>query len=170
MREKPVWLLDVDGVINVDQPSAWGVKSEKAQVEISETERYEMRWAPPLITEIRKIHVGDLAQVMWCSTWCQWASKLEMLWRLPRFDRAFEIHDGYRQMREHKVKAARSVLASGRPLIWTDDDAFPTRPSELSEFRGSDTLLIAPNPIMGLKPQHIATIRAFCLGVQNPED
>lgn len=158
----PVWLLDVDGVINVDSPQ-WGQKLATGRA-TALGHAYGLRWAPKLIDAIRDIHTSGLAEVTWCTTWCAWADQLETLWDLPKFNRAFTDEDSrYTRTRRLKMKSALGVIKVGRPLIWTDDDAFMLHGLRFDELtRDRRSLLIKPYPTTGLKPRHIDDIRKFC--------
>lgn len=156
----PVWLLDVDGVINVDSPQ-WGQKPATGRA-TALGHTYDLHWAPKLVEAIRQIHEGEMAEVVWCTTWCAWADQLEALWELPRFDRAFAEEDP-RYVHRLKMESALGVIKVGRPLIWTDDDAFMEHGPRYDDLtRNGRSLLIRPRNTVGLKPRHIDEISEFC--------
>lgn len=127
IADQPVWLLDVDGVINANRPG-WGAPPRRESV-WSPTDRqsYLLRWAPALIDRIRDLHARGAVEVRWCTTWCHEASILENLWRLPVLARAITVSPMPRgsDCWPHKIAAAQAVLDAGRRLIWTDDEAIP---------------------------------------------
>jgi hypothetical protein len=158
--DQPVWLLDVDGVINASRPG-WGAAPRSGTV-YSGSDAYRMRWAPALLDRIRALHRADGVEIRWCSTWCADADQLERLFALPRLARAWSEHLSASAAAEAKLTAAREVLARGRRLIWTDDAEAPTCGpvhDELTE--DGRALLIAPSPGRGLQPGHMAAIEAF---------
>jgi len=164
--ELPVWLLDVDGVINASRPG-WGGAPRKEHVwSISDHQSYLMRWAPALIDRIRDLHASGRVEVRWCSTWCPDAEALERLWQLPPLERALTevpVPKGSYGW-PLKVEAARTVLDGGRRLVWTDDEAVPTDGALHDELTADGrALLIAPNPTRGLQPDHLDDIEAFLL-------
>jgi hypothetical protein len=53
---RPVWLLDVDGVVNVARPG-WGAAPRSGNAYSGAT-AYRMRWAPTLIERIRLRRAG----------------------------------------------------------------------------------------------------------------
>jgi len=60
--DRPVWLLDVDGVINVARPG-WGAAPRSGNA-YSAGQAYRMRWAPALVERIRALHrAGSVALV-----------------------------------------------------------------------------------------------------------
>lgn len=155
----PIWLLDVDGVINCTS-GGWHGSPWQAWISDSRGRDWKIRWAPSLVREIREIHESGLAEVRWCTTWCEGDSvrKLERLWNLPRLRSAFradpadlQVYDGLKQ-----AVAMRTLAEENRPVIWTDDLA-PPRTS-----RGARWLTIKPKSATGLRPHHIVAIRMFC--------
>ncbi|WP_047891756.1 hypothetical protein [Micromonospora sp. RV43] len=156
----PVWLLDVDGVINASRPG-WNAVPWKGYAYENATE-HKIRWAPQLIARIYELHRASLVEIRWCSTWCAYADQLERLFRLPPLGRAF--HDDVRGIAASiaKLAAVRQVLAERRPLIWTDDDETPTAGPLYDELTaGGQALLIRPRTGRGLRPQHLDAIEAF---------
>ncbi|WP_433066693.1 hypothetical protein [Dactylosporangium sp. CS-033363] len=156
MRRAPVWLLDVDGVVNTRRP-LWGAELRRGTAR-SEGVDWPIRWAPALVDRIRWLHGEGIVEVRWCSTWCADADALERLFGLPALGRAFGAGapDGA------KLAAARGVLASGRRLVWTDDVEVPRDGPVLGELTaGGKGLLIRPHPRRGLRPRDLARIEAF---------
>jgi hypothetical protein len=164
LRRPPVWLMDVDGVLNVSHPG-WGGAPQR-QFVWSQTDQttYPMRWAPVLIDRIRSLHVDGRVEIRWCTTWCPDADELERLWRLPELERALVADPMPRGAAcwPLKLAAAKAVLADGRRLIWTDDDALPKPGAARDELTaGGLALLIAPRPRRGLRPDDLDRIEAF---------
>jgi hypothetical protein len=164
LRRPPVWLLDVDGVLNASRP-AWSATPRHRSV-WSHTDQasYPLRWAPELIARIRALHVEGRAEVRWCTTWCLDADELEHLWGLPELERALTADPMPRGSAcwPLKLAAARAVLDDGRRLIWTDDDALPKPGPERDELTANGlALLIAPRPHRGLTPADLDRIEAF---------
>jgi hypothetical protein len=65
-HQRPVWLLDVDGVINGTGRAGWQ-QAPRAGTAFASGIGYRMRWAPQLIAGIRALlpHVD----VSWATTW-----------------------------------------------------------------------------------------------------
>lgn len=169
MDERPVWLLDVDGVIN-GQRAGWHAAPARASITDHWGYTWELAWSWPLISAIRGIHREGLAEVVWCTTWCPSADLLEAKWSLPELRRAWtdDLH-GYART-EAKYAAARKVIADGRRLLWTDDDAFPATGARVEEFLGRRSLLIKPNQGRGLRPEHLDLIHEFLAGGDGPDE
>jgi hypothetical protein len=64
MSLPPVWLLDVDGVINAARPG-WGAKPRSGMAS-SMAVGWRMRWAPALVRRIRDVHTTGALEVRWC--------------------------------------------------------------------------------------------------------
>ncbi|WP_432842085.1 hypothetical protein [Dactylosporangium sp. CA-092794] len=156
VTEPPVWLLDVDGVINVERPG-WGGAPRNGRA-VAEGIEWPMRWAPALRARIRRLHRDRIVEVRWCSTWCAWPGELERVFRL-RFARAFGVVP---DASAAKLAAARAVLAGGRRLVWTDDAEVPEQGAVFEELTAHGRgLLIRPDEECGLLPVHLDEIAAF---------
>lgn len=155
---RPVWLLDVDGVLNATRPG-WGAAPRNGTA-YGGGHPYQVRWAPALITRIRALR--DSVTLRWCTTWCADADQIERLFTLPRLERAWTDPISHTEAPAAKLAAARTVLAQGHRLIWTDDDAVPTSGPIHDELVATGrALLIAPLPTRGLQPDHLDTIETF---------
>jgi hypothetical protein len=157
----PVWLLDLDGVVNATRPG-WGGPPRRGVV-YAESQEWRIRWAPALVDRIRALVVAGAVEVRWCTTWCAWTDQFERMWRLPELPRTFTEPINGRAAAEAKLAAARKVLADGRRLIWTDDDEVPLFGPLYDELAaGGRGLLIRPASNRGLQPEHMDLIEAFC--------
>ncbi|MFV2009252.1 MULTISPECIES: hypothetical protein [unclassified Micromonospora] len=155
-----VWVLDVDGVVNVTRPG-WGAAPCNGTAHVGAVE-YRLRWAPALIDRIRAMHRAGAVEIRWCSTWCVEADQVERLFGLPRLGRSWTHEMSTSTAAGAKLGAAREVVAQGRPLIWTDDAETPTSGPVYEELTASGrALLIAPLPNRGLQPAHLDQIEAF---------
>lgn len=154
MTASTVWLLDVDGVLNANKPG-WSAAPYQGRA-YADVDEFKLRWAPALIERIKGIHRPGLVDVVWCTTWCPWADQVERLMGLPEFGRAWTDDKRGWHAREAKRGAARDVIASGRRLVWTDDDAIPYDRTGLE-----GALLIAPRVVRGLQPDDLDAIEAF---------
>ena len=160
----PVWLLDVDGVLNALHPG-WDSPAQQG-VAVAYGTAFRLRWAPALVDRIARLHRSGSVEVRWATTWVDEIDQVERLLRLPRFPTAFT-----------GLGAAPSVQATGRkwaaalevveeerrPLLWTDDDAIPAWEDGVQRLgaTGLPVMLVAPDPRTGLQPEHLAAIEAF---------
>lgn len=158
----PVWLLDVDGVINARRPGWGGPPRKRGCWSASDAYEYTICWAPPLIDRIRDLHETGIVEVRWCTTWCCNADALERLWALPPLPRAFTAPVKGDEASAAKLAAVRRVLAEGRRLVWTDDTEVPTSGDLHDELIADGrALLIRPKGATGLQPEHLDAIERF---------
>lgn len=156
----PVWLLDVDGVLNANRPG-WGA-APRTGYATADGVRYQFRWAPKLISEIRDLGNSGLVEINWCTTWCAYIDQIESIFDLPGFSRSFtEDHRDRQLTLETKHLAAMEVIDTGRRLIWTDDDVIPTSGALFRSLTAAGSLLISPDWRKGLQPEHIDQIKEF---------
>lgn len=153
------WLLDVDGVINATK-AGWSAKPYSGTA-YCEGRGWRMRWAPQLISRIRKIHAEGSVSIVWATSWCGYTDQLEQLFKLPPLLSAAST----RMEGSDKYKAALAVVESGEKLIWTDDEFTPEFGpwyDELTKYNSS--LLIRPSPRRGLRSTDLDRIDQFILG------
>lgn len=148
----PVWLLDVDGVINATRP-AWGAATRTSHAS-ADGHNWRIRWAPHLTARINQIATSGLADVRWCSTWCGQTSQLEAMFGLPAFPPAFI--PGSERVEDQKTAAAWDVINSGRSLIWTDDEIPYHVADQITQT--SMALIVRPNERRGLTPADMDAI------------
>jgi hypothetical protein len=159
---RPVWLLDVDGVLNADKPG-WGAAPRRVQVFSHHVSReFTIRFAPDLIERVRRINRDGLVEIRWCTTWCGDTDGLEKVFVLPAFGASWtDYYDGD-AARQAKLAAARAVLADGRRLVWTDDSEVPEDGDVHDELtKAGNALLIRPDARYGLQPADLDAIEAF---------
>jgi hypothetical protein len=162
VRHPPVWLLDVDGVINTRRP-LWGPELRRGAARSAGVD-WPIRWAPALIAHIRRLAVAGVVEVRWCTTWCPDADVLERLFDLPPLGSSLTAADlsGVQDTDTVKLAAARRVLAERRRLVWTDDTAVPiSGPLARELTAGGRGLLIRPHPRRGLRPSDLTRIESF---------
>lgn len=156
----PVWLLDVDGVVNVRRP-CWHAAPHRGHAYADGAE-WSMRWAPALTSRIARLHRDGVVEVRWCTSWCAHASQLERLFGLPELGRAFTGNLDGSGAAALKLAAAWAVLAGGRRLVWTDDEEVPEPGPMLDQLSaGGRALLIRPDARRGLAPAHLDEIETF---------
>jgi hypothetical protein len=160
MTDLPVWLLDVDDVINASKPG-WGAAPWSARVQDSTGMEWRVRWAPALLNRVRALQRTGTVEIVWCTTWCPEARRLEQLWGLPELRCAWTNDRFGAEAVEAKQAAALDVVRAGRRLVWTDDDAIPTSGELVDELEAAGALLIRPAKNRGLQPADMDAIEAF---------
>lgn len=167
MSEKPVWLLDVDGVINAlsarPPVSYWHRGSQWSHERIN---GYMILWSHDVVRFIREVHEEGLAEVRWHSTWQHLANEfLSPAMNLPQF----EVMDA-RPIAScrywWKIDGATEVLTSGRRILWTDDDLAYSHDEVVAEIALSPgNLVLSPRSEVGLLPRDLKRIATY-LGIQ----
>jgi hypothetical protein len=157
----PVWLLDVDGVLNCPRPG-WGTPVRHGRLVAELGIAYDLFWADEAIDFVRRVHEEGLAEVRWATTWVGWTHLLEQLWDLASLPEAFA--GDVESPGEEKLPAALAVVEDEhRPLVWTDDDRIPPTGEARDRLIGADqpTLLLTPDPVRGLRPSDAEMIETF---------
>ena len=159
--DRPLWLLDVDGVLNANRPG-WGA-APRYRMAYIRGEGWRIRWAPKLMARIRQLATD--VEIQWATTWIGATAQLETMFELPHFASAYSApaprYAGFGPSHASlKLDAAARALTEGRRLIWTDDDAIPP-PWLAREDLGARALFIAPKPNRGLQPAHLDAIEEF---------
>lgn len=160
--ETPIWLLDVDGVLNAvcypdRPPRTW--QRWRSGIASAGGERFMITFAPELMAGIRELHEAGAVEVRWLTTWAREANDgLRELLELPAFPVAGEPEYAGAWW---KLPCAVRAAEEDRPLIWTDDDLDA---SVAARRWAADVgvLAIAPDPAIGLTPADLDAIRTFC--------
>jgi hypothetical protein len=177
----PVWLLDVDGVVNAisrkPDRSVWPADQWITGTANADGTDWPILAARPVIDFIRQVHGSGRAEVRWHTTWQRDAANLAKLLDLPEF----EVQDcpEFATRRQSlgglsptavraawwKLPAAERVVGGeGRALVWTDDDAaWPVMPREAAAdlARCAPTLIVTPQTHLGLTGKHLRKISDF---------
>lgn len=178
--EPPVWLLDIDGVVNALArvlPSAgwpreaWVQRLVRADIPDRGLMSVPVLAAQPVLDFITHVHESGAAEIRWHSTWRTAAvTTLGPALGLPAIPVSIAPEWGENVAMWWKIPAARRVAEAGRRLVWTDDqltiygtDA-RNEPELTALERWSGALLLSTDPELGLSPDDLRTIAAF-LGV-----
>jgi hypothetical protein len=167
---KPVWLLDIDGVINaLESPGpplhAWPAGCWRT---VQAESAHQLSWpivaAQPVLDFIWMVHTKGLAEIRWHTSWQEFANNVSRELDLPELPlQPAPEFDEPISLTWWKLPAARRVLSEGRRLIWTDDDVG----SELSRVERRElkatgrALLLCPDTKTGLRHRHLKRIESF---------
>jgi len=178
----PVWLLDVDGVLNARRPGWDGAAAQG--IARHGDRRFRLTWSPELVDQITALHNGGGVEIRWATTWVDHIDQVQTLLRLPAFPLAFvgtapssrsgggvrgagpdpDLSDLAWETVARKTRAALAVVeVEGRALVWTDDDAIPVGGPARKRLDGSGqpSLLIAPDTVHGLTPDQMHRVADF---------
>ena len=160
----PVWLLDIDGVINAFRRQPQGSWPRRSWIR-TRVAGYEIVAALPVIAFLREVHRDGLAEIRWHTTWQEKALDVGDALSLPTFHVQASPEFAERDADEvwWKLPAARRVLEGGRPVVWTDDDAEYLAPGDRKQLTliGPQLLIVAPDETTGLNQADLDRIRLF---------
>jgi hypothetical protein len=172
--KRPVWLLDIDGVINAlanEYPTQIWPQGQWVTVHMDFGSEGTVRVdaAEPVLEFIRKVHAKRAAEIRWHTTWQKEALRLAEALDLPELwvqEAAYEFdnrEDYLRRDKWWKYPAAwRVVGQEKRPLVWTDDDIVDLVQRDVNSLASAgQTLLIAPTSTYGLTKQQLGRIAEF---------
>ena len=147
---KPVWLLDIDGVLNYF-PIKAPLDAGRDRATLPGYGVFNFTWDKALIGFIQDVIRDDEIEVRWATTWVSHIEEPERIFGF-KAPLAFDKMSPYAKQQA----AIDVVFQERRPLIWTDDDVVPDDldHSGLRESlmgSGVPTLLIRPNPREGLR-------------------
>lgn len=166
----PVWLLDIDGVINAavgtNRPPthAWPAEDwidTKAQ---GRSQTWRILAARPVLDFIRTTHEQGRAEIRWHTTWQDKAAEVATALDLPTFavQEAPELYAVEEQLRRGqwwKLPAVWRVLADGQRVVWTDDDAsWDLTPQQKAALAAASCHVVSPDPQTGLCRRHLRDI------------
>lgn len=161
---RPVWLLDIDGVLNAYAyqrrvHDEWEDVDHR-RLKIPHHGTFPLWVAGEVLAFVRGVHDATLADILWCTTWLDAANEVfAPAFGLPEFPvggRPAGITDY-----TWKSDAARAVAASGRALVWTDDDAITEQDRRL--LNQPHHLLLSPDPRTGLDADDLRLIEEHLL-------
>lgn len=188
MTDKPVWLLDVDGVLNAvsrDMPNTHPAESWHHD-EVNASGTYYAAFFPIWWSEVVRdfiVEMSDLVDIRWHTTWQEAAQNLADVMGLPTFPVAECPEFHYERMRDYPQygyggnwwkmdTALRVVNEEERTLIWTDDDLGRWEVKAFQEnltVKDVKSLLVTPSTNVGLSPNNLKGIRSFVSNSEKEE-
>ncbi|MGQ0842570.1 MAG: HAD domain-containing protein [Sporichthyaceae bacterium] len=186
MSLPPLWLLDVDGVLNAvtGTPDRQVWDDWQSGSAVADGVPWPIWFSPTVQRTVRRLHEEGLAEVRWLTTWGDNANgELRQLLDLPALRvvgahlaapapvDTFETSHGEAVAARTaagewwKLQALRELWEreGERPLVWTDDDLarFPAA-GAWAERHVPARLLLAPRRNLGLTPRLLAEVERFC--------
>lgn len=186
----PLWLLDVDGVLNAvtGKPDRTVWPDWSSGTATAEGRSWPIWFSPTVAGTVARLHTDGLADVRWLTSWGHDANgPLRRLLGLPALrvagtadEQALRDAAAAASVRAHadlgtaaadpltgrwwKFDIVRALHAADptRRILWTDDDLrFETR---INAWMSTHThsLLIAPRSQLGITPKLLRQIREFC--------
>lgn len=163
---RPLWLLDIDGVINspvLEPPTeVWPdwIKTKARS--------YSGTWRIHTAVEVRDFikhcHETGLAEIRWHSTWQECSNNVGGVVDLP----AFPIQDAPEALRSRfsdspwwKLPAVWREVVTGRPVLWTDDDMDYLTTEQRATLTAAGCKMIQPDGGTGLSPTDLKEIQEY---------
>lgn len=151
-RERPVWFLDVDGVVSpYGVTDAWSgdtLLSGAIDTDLA------VPYRPDVLASIQQVHLAGWAEVRWLTTWDEEALSDWGRVGFGPFAMAPRPSGGDRSNWKFRVVAAWLAKDPHRRAVWTDDDATPHGHA----LDPRHLLVIAPDHAVGLTNRHVEAI------------
>lgn len=177
---KPLWFVDVDGVINalVDYANKphFGSYSDWQTINVN---GYPIVFSPTMVQSINALSAN--IDIVFFSTWAEPAVRdlapalgldIKSFLRSDGTNSSFDYQGNDASKRWWKLNGILDHINNDqRPFIWTDDDMNNEVQRAIygrAAFEGVDNLLIAPNSKIGLTNQHMEMIEAFVSRASQP--
>lgn len=171
---KPLWLLDIDGVLNAvcTKPNwhmwpkdSWSFRRVGNRIG-KDRGQPKNGWgcwvAQPVVDFITEAHEEGRAEIVWHTTWQHEANDFGKAFGLPTFD----IWDApeYKERTPSewtwwKQPGFNRALATGRPVVWTDDHLESPMMRQFSDR--SRAALFSPSGDCGLSPKNLRIIGEY---------
>lgn len=177
---KPVWFVDVDGVINaladyVNKPHL----SSYPDWETINVNGYPIVFSPTMVQSINAL--SESIDIVFFSTWAEPAVRdlapaldlnIKSFLRTDGSNSSFDYQGQDASKRWWKLNGILDHIKNDqRPFIWADDDMHNDIKRAIhgrAAFEGVDNLLITPNSKIGLTHQHMEMIEAFASRISQP--
>lgn len=145
----PLWLLDVDGVLNAFDPAVMENSGWDDWTTFT-ANGFVIRYSPEMVKRIASLHDSEKLQVQWLTTWGKLANEhLSEKFGFQEF-----LVAGERPFRDKfswwKLEHAQALFDEGYTLIWTDDDLVFSREAMqwVSKHGGEDLYAFAPQGVL----------------------
>lgn len=161
---KPVWLLDVDGVVNCWPAPSFLQLVQSQDWDDAVVRGHKIWWSRALVSFINE--VASAVQPVWLTTWGRGAADLlAPRLGLPDFpvieDQTGDTDPNLQWWKLQRVEELRAWLGPDRSMVWTDDHAHDGIRAECKSALGENSLLLQPESNPGLTPLHCAAIKEF---------
>lgn len=161
----PVWLLDIDGVINADENAdAWHSADWIDRRVRFGHGRVRVFAARPVLDFIRHVHANGLADIRYHTTWQHDAHHLGAVFGLPRLpvQDAAEYAHGGRLTTWWKLPVVWRLIAAGHRVVWTDDDIEASlMDAQKLRLEDAGALIVSPDPTTGLRQTDLDKIATY---------
>lgn len=158
MTKTPLWLMDVDGVLNA-------VNYEPLLYQRREVlNGFAITWTPEITDRIIALHNEGLVEVRWLTTWAELANEHigpALGWPAD----LIVVASPYAGSRTEwwKLAYAIDLAVDEQRIVWTDDDlsSDPDARSWLKQEDAADVLAICPDTRVGLTMEDVDEIERW---------
>lgn len=158
---KPIWLLDVDGVLNAvikNNPTGPGMWTEWEKFKASNG--FTLTYSPQLIKRMNDLVVADKVEIVWLTTWFDQIDALPFTnWHGFRVGNTKDEY--HNRLEWWKLPVAQRLWEPDRKMVWTDDDINFDREARNWAGRQENVLAICPKTIIGITPKQMDMIEEF---------
>lgn len=178
---KPIWFLDVDGVINACSKISNIHYSQFPRWEETIVNGYTIRYSPDVIDFINRM--SDRVEIRWLTTWRDKAVT-DLAPKLGLKDFPFEdaegrwnahgSFNGQNHLPENRWWKLNVILkhieTAGENFIWTDDDMttyVQNYVRRMADFEGMETFFVSPKIEYGLLSENLVRIETFVEKMEN---
>ena len=164
---KPLLMLDVDGVLNIDVSNSRARKAGFKTWHLSHDRVGRVRVVLNLDHPIMLGRLAPAFEIVWASMgWpgpaaFEWARQM----RLP-FGPSLTFPGGPSASKVDDILR----FAQGRPLAWVDDESRPGDLDRLVREHRQPALLVSPEPDIGLTWEHVTALLEWVRNLPNDND
>lgn len=159
----PLWLMDVDGVLNSFGPPAGYVPDPKFRTFMSGN-GYSITYDTTILKRLADLHTQERVEIRWLTTWGEEAdAHLAEEFGLPRGLKVeatmpFREKDGW-----WKLVAAMAAYERGDRIVWTDDDIIYEFDAQrwLTGADPKQIVWFAPDTHIGITHEFIDRVEAW---------
>lgn len=192
-RRVPIWVLDIDGVVNALAPNAAlsriatnepGMPAMTATADVPQIvgawpeyvpmsceapygdEEAPLNIAAGLVDRITALHNERLVEIIWASAWSEHAVVFGEAVGLPVFPAHYIQQSFDLGSFIFKAKVVAAAVATGRSVIWTDDQ-YATKQDFAEVVLPQRFLAVRPDSRWGLLPADMDRIETFIRSAVN---
>lgn len=173
---RPLWFLDVDGVLNAERPypkkwNNWNQELLSTKNLFDEPVVLKITWATEVVDYLNDMM--DHVDVLWLTSWADTVNDdlVPLLGLKQTLPDAFALagfqvprSPSWGEMWDLKKKTVRTLMSGeflDRPFIWTDDDFDKSSRHAFSYLSDGHTLFIRPHEHPGLVKKDLERITTF---------
>ena len=173
-HQRPRLFLDVDGVLNAESPASEDVKTATVNENhgAAYVSTYLITFSPTVVAGIEALRAEFGLELFWLSTWLSGEGMLDQLTAVlgglrggRRLAMPRRKLGGYLPQTWKRELLLADIAREPAPFIWVDDVEVPLHGEFVHAAFETPSLVIAPNPAIGLTAEHLSAMRSFLEGL-----